>query len=198
MPSQDIPCLQQGSRALVEQKVLEIPCIQEKGMITIRRYEAQDAEAVGKLIADTYSEFNLDFVPAEDLGLFLGPFRHARSMVRSHQEAIARTIGSQMVFVAEDAGEIVGVLRGRKDRLASLFVRKDYHRRGIGRKLVEKFESQCIRQGAAVIRVAATLHAIPFYLAAGYKRSTGVRTGWSFEGRGLKVQPMRKVLANRR
>jgi len=32
------------------------------------------------------------------------------------------------VFVAESNGEIAGVLRGRKERLASLFVRKDFHR----------------------------------------------------------------------
>lgn len=30
-------------------------------MITIRRYRESDAENVGKLIADTYSEFNLSY-----------------------------------------------------------------------------------------------------------------------------------------
>jgi GNAT superfamily N-acetyltransferase len=86
------------------------------------------------------------------------------------------------------------VLRGRKERLASLFVRGDHHRQGIGRRLVEQFEQECMRQGATVIRVAATLYAIPFYTALGYQRTTGVRNGWSFEGTGLKYQPMKKVL----
>ena len=165
-------------------------------MVTIRSYTESDAECVGRLIADTYSEFNLSWVPSEELGLFLGPFRYARSEEESHQEAIAQVIRSAMVFVAEDDGEIVGVLRGRKLRLASLFVRGDYHRQGIGRKLVERFEQESLRQGETVIRVAATMYAVPFYLAVGYKRSTGVRTGRSFEGRGLKYQPMRKELAN--
>jgi GNAT superfamily N-acetyltransferase len=165
-------------------------------MITMRCYQESDAERVGRLIADTYREFNLSFVPPEEVGLFLGPFRHSRSQEQAHQEAIAQVIRSAMVLVAEDDGELVGVLRGRKERLASLFVRGDYHRRGIGRQLVERFEQECRRQGATVIRVAATLTAVPFYLALGYKRSTGVRTGWSFEGRGLRVQPMRKVLVN--
>ena len=40
--------------------------------------------------------------------------------------------------------------------------------------------------------------AVPFYLAMGYVRSTGVRSCWSFEGRGLPVQPMRKVLRGTR
>jgi GNAT superfamily N-acetyltransferase len=165
-------------------------------LTVIRRYEERDAASVGVLIAETYSRFNLSFVPPEELSLFLGPFRHAGSPDPAHREAIARTIRSAMVFVAEDEGEIVGVLRGRKDRLASLFVRGDHHRRGIARRLVEQFEAECVQQGITVIRVAATQYAIPFYLAMGYKRSTGVRTGWSFEGKGLPVQPMRKVLAN--
>ena len=165
-------------------------------MITIRNYTESDAGCVGRLIADTYSEFNLSWVSSEELGLFLGPFRYARSEEKPHQEAIARVIRSAMVFVAEDDGEIVGVLRGRKLRLASLFVSGDHHRQGIGRKLVEHFEQESLRQGETVIRVAATLYAVPFYLAVGDKRSTGVRTGRSFEGRGLKYQPMRKVLAN--
>ena len=161
---------------------------------TIRDYHENDAPSVGRLIADTYGEYNLDFLPAEARGPFLGPFQHARSPDKAHQEAIARVIRSEMVFVAEDDGQIVGVLRGRKERLASLFVRGDHHRQGIGRRLVERFEQACLEQGVQVIRVAATLYAVPFYLAMGYKRSTGVQSGWSFEGRGLPYQPMRKIL----
>ncbi|HUT19184.1 MAG TPA: GNAT family N-acetyltransferase [Anaerolineae bacterium] len=163
-------------------------------MITIRHYREGDAPAVGVLIADTYDQYNLNFLPPEARGPFLGPFHRARSPDKGHQEAIARVIRSEMVLVAEDQGGIVGVLRGRKGRLASLFVRGDRHRQGIGRMLVERFEQASMRQGVKVIRVAATLYAVPFYTAMGYKRSTGLRSGWSFEGRGLPTQPMRKVL----
>ena len=167
-----------------------------RSMISIREYTDCDAEKVGKLIAETYSEFNLSFVPSAEIGLFLGPFRYAGSQQKTHQDAISQVIRSEMVFVAEDDGEIVGVLRGRPVRLGSLFVRGDHHRQGIGRKLVEHFEQACLQQGPTVIRVAATMYAVPFYLAMGYKCSTGVRNGESFEGRGLKIQPMRKVLGN--
>lgn len=163
-------------------------------MIAIRCYRESDAESVGQLIADTYGEFNLSFLPPEERGPFLGPFRHARSPEKAHRDAIAAVIRSPMVYVAEEDGEVVGVLRGRRERLASLFVRGDRQRQGIGRRLVELFEQESLKQGTRVVRVAATLYGIPFYLALGYRRSTGIRTGWSFEGRGLKVQPMRKVL----
>jgi GNAT superfamily N-acetyltransferase len=163
-------------------------------MITIRDYREGDAASVGRLIADTFGEFNLSYASPEDRDRLLGPFRHARSTEQSHREAITEVIWADMVFVAEDGGEIVGVLRGRPDKLQSLFVRKDHHRQGIGRRLVERFEAECCRQGATVIRLQATLYAVPFYIRVGYKRSTGVRSAKIFDGTGFKYQPMKKVL----
>ena len=163
-------------------------------MFTIRRYRESDAATVGRLIADTYSQFNLAFASPDELKLLLGPFQHARSQDKAHQKAIAEVIRASMVFVAEEEGEVVGVLRGRRDRLQSLFVRGDRHRRGIGRALVGRFEAECVRGGGGVVKVAATLYAVPFYLSMGYKKTTGIRPGWSFEGTGLVYQPMKKLL----
>jgi GNAT superfamily N-acetyltransferase len=163
-------------------------------MIAIRPYRESDAESVGRLIADTYSRFNLSFATPEELGQLLGPFRHAWSAEPAHRDAIAQVIRAPLVFVGEEDGDIIGVLRGRKERLASLFVRGDHHRRGIGRRLVAQFEQESLRQEVRVIRVAATLYAIPFYTALGYRKTTGLRNGWSFEGTGLQYQPMKKVL----
>jgi GNAT superfamily N-acetyltransferase len=163
-------------------------------VLTIRHYRESDAASVGRLIADTYSQFNLAFASPEEQKLLLGPFQHAGSEERAHQEAIAGVIRASMVFVAEEGGEIVGVLRGRKERLQSLFVRGDQHRRGIGRALVECFEQECVQEGGGTVKVAATLYAIPFYTRMGYKKTTGIRPAWSFEGTGLVYQPMKKVL----
>ncbi|NIV29652.1 MAG: GNAT family N-acetyltransferase [Anaerolineae bacterium] len=162
--------------------------------IMIRPYGDSDARAVGILIADTFSEFNLAPLAPDQRDLFLGPFLHARSPDKDHQVAIARAIRSEMVFVAERQGEILGVLRGRTTRLGSLFVRGDQHRRGIGRGLVTRFEQECARQGGGAIKVAATLYAVPFYLEMGYRRTTGVRAYRGFGGTGLVYQPMKKVL----
>jgi putative acetyltransferase len=163
-------------------------------VLTIRHYRESDSERVGQLIATTYSEFNLSFASPDELRKLLGPFQHAWSPEPAHRDAIAQVIRAPMVFVAEEGGEIVGVLRGRDGRLASLFVRGDHHRRGIGRRLVGRFEDECILRDAMAVRVAATLYAVPFYAALGYRRATGVRNGWSFEGRGLRYQPMKKAL----
>jgi GNAT superfamily N-acetyltransferase len=168
----------------------------EEGMslVTIRQYRDSDAAIVGRLIADTYSKFNLSFASPEERLRFLGPFQYAESTQEAHTAEIARAIRAKMVFVADLDGETVGVLRGREDKLQSLFVREDYHRQGVGGRLVERFEEACRRQGSREIKVQATLYAVPFYLAQGYKRTTGVRHMSSFEGRGLKYQPMKKTL----
>ena len=123
--------------------------------VLIRCYRDSDARAVGILIADTFSEFNLAPVGPDQRDLLLGPFLHARSPDKGHQVAIARSISSEMVFVAERQGEILGVLRGRTTRLGSLFVRGDCHRQGIGRGLVTRFEQECVGQGGSTIKVAA-------------------------------------------
>jgi len=169
-------------------------------MLTIRRYRERDAHAVGVLIADTYSEFNLSELKPEQQEAMLGPFLYARSKEPSHQQAIADVIHAPSVWVAEVDGTIVGVLRGgRVDELGrtvlqSLFVSGKYHRQGIGQKLVERFEKEYISRGVTVFKLLATMHAVPFYLAMGYRKSTGVRSIHSFEGRGLPSQPMKKIV----
>jgi GNAT superfamily N-acetyltransferase len=164
-------------------------------MTIIRNYnEETDSQAVGILIAQTYRKYNLDFTSRVEQEKLLGPFRHAGSAEQSHRYAITRVIRAEMVFVALDKDQMVGVLRCRPGRLQSLFVREDHHRQGIGRKLVECCERECASRGSRVIRLAATLYAIPFYEALGYKKSTGIRNGWSFDGEGLRYQPMKKVL----
>jgi GNAT superfamily N-acetyltransferase len=94
----------------------------------------------------------------------------------------------------------VGALSGgRIDRrqgvvLRSLFVAGCHHRRGTGRRLVQRFELMCQARGSTVIKVASTLYTVPFYQALAFQRSAGVRTMGSFGSIGLPYQPMRKRL----
>jgi GNAT superfamily N-acetyltransferase len=170
-------------------------------VIDIRPYRDADAAGVGRLIAHTYSAFNLTFATPEQRDGLLGPFRFAESAEPAHRAAIAQAIGAPVVLVAEEKGAVVGVLRGgRVDHegrtiLQSLFVDAAHQRRGIGRGLVGRFEQVCRSRGVARIKVASTLYAVPFYQAMGYQRSTGVRSMRSFETDGLPYQPMKKAPA---
>jgi GNAT superfamily N-acetyltransferase len=164
-------------------------------MIRIRNYYEDDSLAVGRLIADTYRRYNLDFIQPNEQAPFLGPFQHAYSSNPEHKTAISHTIHAEIIYIAENYGNgILGVLRGKPERLHSLFVGGNYHRMGIGSALLNHFEMENRDLGYKVIRLASTLYAVPFYLRMGYKKSTGVRKGWSFQGEGLQWQPMKKVL----
>lgn len=169
-------------------------------MFAIRRYRKSDAQQVGVLIADTYKKFNLSELTVEQQKAMLGPFLHAYSAEPSHRQAIAEALEAPSVWVAELGGAVVGVLRGgRVDELGrtvlqSLFVSGKHHHQGIGRALVEKFEREHIARGVTVFKLLATLHAVPFYLSMGYKKSTGVRGILSFHGSGLPSQPMKKII----
>jgi GNAT superfamily N-acetyltransferase len=164
------------------------------GVIRIRKYRPRDAVAVGRLIARTYREFNMVGLSAAEQDKLLGPFRHAESGDPAHQKTIAEVLRSPMLYVATMDGEIVGVLRGRENVLASLFVHESACRKGIGRRLVERFERDSGKLSVTWIRVAATEYAVPFYLAVGYRKTTGLRNFKSFDGTGLKYQPMKKLL----
>jgi len=163
-------------------------------MAIIREFSDRDAVEVGILIKNTYREFNLDYLPRKEQALFLGPFKFAGDRDPEHQAAIDQLIQSQFVYVAVDQGKIVGVLRGRIGRLGSLFVAKSHQGLGIGQLLVGRFEREIRSHGGGVIRVASAMAAVPFYLKMGYKKSTGVRKSWSFDGYGFPIQPMRKVI----
>ena len=168
--------------------------------LVIHRYKKSDAVPVGILIAETYGNFNLPGMTPEKRAAMLGPFVYAQSSTQEHREAIAEAIEAPSVWVAEADGEIAGVLRGgRTDHLgrtvlSSLFVSGKYHRQGIGRALVERFEAEYQAKGVSVFKLSATLFAVPFYLNAGYKKSTGVRCMHSFEEDGLPYQPMKKAV----
>lgn len=164
-------------------------------MATIRDYQDSDSIEVGILIKNTYSEFNLSYLALSDQAPFLGPFFYAESPDPNHINEIKRMIHSQIVSVAQEGEKVVGVLRGRVGRLGSLFVAESHHGQGIGRMLVERFEQEIISRGGGVIRVASSICAVPFYTKLGYKKSTGVRKSWSFDGYGFPIQPMRKAIS---
>lgn len=160
----------------------------------VRRYREADGVEAGRLIAETFRAFNLSYASPEEQEKLLGPFRHADSTDAADREAIAALIRAPIVLVAVDEKRIVGILRGSPGRLHSLFVRSSHHRRGIGRRLMTAFEEEVRGTGAGKITLQATLYAVPFYRALGYKRSTGVRSGRCFDGNGFPYQPMKKIL----
>ncbi len=53
---------------------------------------------------------------------------------------------------------------------------------------IEKFEKEA-KKNSSYIKTRASLFAVPFYRKMGYKKTTGIR-----KFKGLKIQPMKKIL----
>lgn len=82
---------------------------------------------------------------------------------------------------------LVGVVRGKKDRIINLFVDESFHGQGIGQKLVKLFEKKAKKLGSNMIKTRSSLYASVFYQKQVYKKTTGIR-----KFHVIKVQPLKK------
>ena len=156
-------------------------------MIKIRKYKNSDLVKVALLVKNTFKKFNSrEYFKEEAIKNYLSQYNIDKN---SKKELIRRFKKTPIFYVATENNKIIGAIRGKKDKITNLFIDKNYHQRGIGKKLVEKFETEVIKQRLNKIKIHSSLYAIPFYKKMGYKKSTGIR---NFHG--LKVQPMKKVL----
>jgi GNAT superfamily N-acetyltransferase len=155
-------------------------------MIIIKKFKVFRTKEVASLIVKTFSEFNsgdgsrkgiknyLNFYNIEDYNL---------------QKLKIIFLKNSIFFLAIDGKKIIGIIRGEKDRIINLFINGNYHGRGIGKKLVKKFENEAKKNGSMKIKIKASLFAVPFYKKMGYKKSTGIK-----KRIGIKTQPMKKII----
>ena len=151
----------------------------------IRKFQKNDMDEVASLAMRTFSKYNkADYFKKEAINDMMDRFNPRKNphLAQDFQK-------TPIFYVAEENNKIIGMVRGRIGKLTTLFVEGKQHKKGIGRKLVERFEREAKRQGSKKIKINASLHAIPFYQKMGYKKSTGMRNF-----KGLKVYPMKKIL----
>jgi len=152
----------------------------------IRRYRQSDFEAAARLVRRVFAKFVLPDATPEGVEWWSRLFSLRGEDGERLRELYAR---ETIAFVAVEGGWIVGVVMGTTAELKRIFVSERAHGRGIGRRLLRRFEEEFLRQGGMRYRIVAALGAVPFYEGAGCKKTTGVRNL-----RGLRIQPMRKVL----
>lgn len=151
----------------------------------IRPFRAADTIPAANVIRDTYRTFNSTEGSQEAIAMYLDFWNVEEKM----DEVQSRFRRSDIFFVAEEQHNIIGVVRGNKEKLTNLFVLGSQHHKGVGRALMKRFEREAIALGSTEIKLNASMYATPFYQSMGYKKTTGVRNKW-----GLKVQPMKKQL----
>ena len=151
----------------------------------IRNVRNGEMKEVASIVRNTFSKFNCKEGSKKAVKQYL----EQSSDKKTEEELKEKYSKSKIFLVAEDKEKLIGVARGRKDRLTNLFVLGSYHGRGIGKRLLRNFEEKAKKEGSREIKIRASMFATPFYLSQGYKKTTGIRTFHE-----LKIQPLKKVL----
>jgi len=152
----------------------------------IRKATKKDLEEVAILIRKTFKRFNSKGESKRAVRNYLSHFSTKKENFHKLKKNFS---DSPLFFVAEESKKIIGVIRGRPNRIFNLFVDSNYHKKGVGRRLVEMFEKKAFAHKSKIIKISASLYAVPFYQRRGYKKTTGLRKLFR-----LKVQPMQKRL----
>lgn len=87
-------------------------------------------------------------------------------------------MGEYPVYAAFDSGKMVGMISLRSiNHISLLFVSDEYHRRGIGRRLIETIKEHVRKDGRRdTITVNAAPFAVEFYHAVGFVDTDRVTT----------------------
>ena len=155
--------------------------------MAIRKFHKKDTKEVALLVVNTYKKFNSsEFIEKKAVTDYLS---HYNPQINSEEELYSNLKRTPFFYVFEEDHKIIGMIRGRVGRIINLFVDGSKHKKGVGRKLVLKYENEVRKQNCNEIKIRASLYATPFYEKMGYKKTTGIRNF-----RGLKVFPMKKIL----
>ncbi|MCK5212077.1 GNAT family N-acetyltransferase [Candidatus Parcubacteria bacterium] len=152
-------------------------------MIIIRKFKIVDTALVAEIVSSTFKRYNKQEGTKEAVNRFIN-FYNPEKNIEKLKLAFSK---SDIFFIAVDNKKIIGMIRGRKNRVVNLFVDGRYHKSGVGSRLMEKFEKSCIKKGSKDIKLRASIYAVSFYEKAGYKKTTGIRNFI-----GLKICPMKK------
>jgi len=156
-------------------------------VIKLRKFRKEDTKATALLIMNTYEKFNsAEFFKKSAVQEYLGYYNPKKKTIEELYENFQR---APIFYVALENDKIIGMIRGRADRIVNLFVEGKRHKKGIGRLLVNKFEAEAKKKKSKEIKIRASLYATPFYQKMGYKKTSGIKNFL-----GLKIYPMRKIL----
>lgn len=145
----------------------------EKTVVTVRRYEDADAQAVHNLIIRNFKEVNI-----RDYGE-----KAINELVKTHDVDWVRQVASYAnMYVFLHKQEIVGVgsissFWGSETEsiILTVFVLPEYHGMGIGRKIIQILEQDELFTRAERIEIPASITGTEFYRKLGYDYKNGVK-----------------------
>jgi len=125
----------------------------------IRPAREADAEAISRVIVQTLRLSNAADYPPQVIERVAANFDAA---------GVRGLLESRQVFVALDDERVVATASLADDVVRSVFVLPEMQGRGVGKALMRYIEGVARAAGVQLLRVPASLTAVPFYAALGY------------------------------
>lgn len=128
--------------------------------IIIRKFKNTDSSNVCEIIKKNLIEINSKDYPQEIINdmcnLYIPEYMIEKSKKRD-------------IYVAELNGELIGTASFEDNVIYTVFVNTNYHKRGIGRKLISFIEESAKKNSINLIQLSASLTSLNFYYSLGYK-----------------------------
>jgi N-acetylglutamate synthase-like GNAT family acetyltransferase len=131
--------------------------------VYIRAAAPSDAAGISRVICDAISTINAKDYSAKAISRLMQNFSTANVTV---------LMRGRTTFVAVANGHIVGTGALQQHEIKSVFVSPDFHRKGIGRRLVKTVEGAAKQQGLVALKLSSSLAAVSFCAALGYREQT--------------------------
>lgn len=130
-------------------------------MLTIRRARQEDCQAIVRVHSAAVAGIRTTLYTPEEIQSWAIPKK---------PESYEESIRIKEFFVAEEDGIIVGfgVLNQDSAEVEAVYVSPEAGRRGVGLELLRKLDERARALGLGVLRLSASLNAVPFYKRAGY------------------------------
>ena len=127
----------------------------------IRKFKTEDAIKVSTIIKNNYRKINLGGHSKEGIRLQIEGNSPINLIERS------KTIH---YYVATEKDKIIGICGYDKKKIHTLFVNINYHKKGIGKKLLTKVLFKAKKEGIKSLLTLSTFYAEKFYKSFGFKR----------------------------
>lgn len=150
----------------------------------IRKYKVSDLKDAARIISSTFKKFNSNEGTKKGVRDYIEFYTPTKKNIEHIDKQFSKT---KIFYVAVEDNKVIGLIRGNPNRITNLFVDSHYHKKGIGKKLINLFEREAFKNKSKLIKAAASLYALPFYQKMGYKKTTGIR--YRYE---LRIQPVQK------
>lgn len=152
----------------------------------IRNYKRDDIQDVFLLVSKTFKKYNFKEGTRVGVRDYINFYKHYKKNKDEILKSFKKT-NIFLVLVNSSNNEIIGMIRGKKNRITNLFVNGEYHGKGYGKMLIKKFEKIAKKEKSKEINIRSSLHGVKFYEKMGYKIIAPITTM-----HGIYVRPMIK------